>query len=157
MLSRFPVSQDTIDRCLFLALHDYIDTDHLSSDNSSYLFFLFTCTPINTNDTTTQSPFAPTKAANYASNTSTASDSYYEAKSVMQMRFEAVRDGLPRRSVPDPVPVAVIVFADWVITIHDKPFAEMDDLFRIIKFRCSPPATHDGGDVSGAVIPHSFS
>ena len=96
-------------------------------------------------------------AGNHATNTTVASESYYEAKSVMQMRFEAVRDGLPRRSVPDPVPVAVIVFADWVITIHDKPFAEMDDLFRIIKFRCSPPATHDGGDVSGEVVPHSYS
>ncbi|CAJ1012594.1 hypothetical protein Q4I28_007907 [Leishmania naiffi] len=60
-------------------------------------------------------------------------------RSVMEMRFEAARINAPRSSVPDPVAVAVIVFADWMITIHEKPFAEMDDMLRMLQLHCSPP------------------
>lgn len=60
-------------------------------------------------------------------------------RSVMEMRFEAVRTGAPRSSVPEHVAVAVIVFADWVVTIHEKPFAEMDDMLRMLQLHCAPP------------------
>ncbi|CAC9549380.1 protein of unknown function - conserved [Leishmania donovani] len=59
-------------------------------------------------------------------------------RSVMEMRFEAVRMGAPRSSVPEPVAVAVIVFADWMFTIHEKPFAEMDDMLRMVQLHCAP-------------------
>ncbi|CBZ25960.1 conserved hypothetical protein [Leishmania mexicana MHOM/GT/2001/U1103] len=59
-------------------------------------------------------------------------------RSVMEMRFEAVRTGAPRSSVPEPVAVAVIVFADWMFTIHEKPFAEMDDMLRMVQLHCAP-------------------
>lgn len=79
------------------------------------------------------------------------------SKSVMEMRFEAVRRELPRSAVPDPVPVAIVAFADWVITIHEKPFAEMDDLLRIIQVRCgtgpSGATTAGAGGVSAAASP----
>ncbi|GET93182.1 hypothetical protein, conserved [Leishmania tarentolae] len=59
-------------------------------------------------------------------------------RSVMEMRFEAARTGAPRSSVPEPVAVAVIVFADWMFTIHEKPFAEMDDMLRMVQLHCAP-------------------
>lgn len=64
-------------------------------------------------------------------------DSLCRGKSVMEMRFNAVRNNISRRAVPDPVPVAMIAFPGWVITIHEKPFAEMDDLFRMLQVYCS--------------------
>ncbi|KAG5463946.1 hypothetical protein LSCM1_00120 [Leishmania martiniquensis] len=59
--------------------------------------------------------------------------------SVMEMRFEAARTNAPRSSVPEHVAVAVIVFQDWIFTIHEKPFAEMDDMLRMVQLHCAPP------------------
>lgn len=63
---------------------------------------------------------------------------YGQVRSVMQMRFDAARARVPRSAVPEPVPVCVLIFSDWVITIHEKPFAELRNLFNVIKFHCSP-------------------
>jgi hypothetical protein len=79
------------------------------------------------------------KAAAPSPSRSAVRGNHATTRSVMEMVFEAVRTGAPRSSVPEAVPVGIIIFADWIFTIHDKPFAEMDDLLRMVQLHCTPP------------------
>ncbi|KAL7694881.1 hypothetical protein N2W54_006346 [Lotmaria passim] len=81
---------------------------------------------------------------------------YATTRSVMEMHFEAVRVGAPRSSVPEAVPVGVIVFADWMFTIHSKPFAEMDDLLRMVQLHCAPPELMSARPCSSVLLAPSM-
>ncbi|EPY25552.1 hypothetical protein STCU_05364 [Strigomonas culicis] len=132
VLSRFPVHQHVVDHCIYIQEQDRVDTTHLY-EAEPYLFFTLTCTPITKEDgdeAAGQGGGLPHPAVHHNINTT---------KSIMELRFDAVREGRSRSSVVQPVGVAVVAFYDWIITIHEEPFAEMDDLLRMIEVRCSPP------------------
>ncbi|KPI86752.1 hypothetical protein ABL78_4169 [Leptomonas seymouri] len=138
-----------------------------SDTTSGYVFLNLMCTPVidNRDVSNTSSAAAGKKKKGFLNHLSGALSTEKEApkkksrkgtaggaawtapdagrattRSVMEMRFEAVRVGAPRSSVPEPVAVGIIVFADWMFTIHDKPFAEMDDLLRMVQLHCTPSA-----------------
>lgn len=143
VLSAFPVDSETIDNCLYLIGQDLIDTTHLAYTGSqAYYFINLICTPT----ATAQSMHL------YADSEPLESDDAVDSqmtrgRSVMEMRFNAMQHNVHRSAVPAPVPVAVIAFPGWVLTIHEKPFAEMDDLLRMIRVYCS----HRGEFVSETV------
>lgn len=147
ILARFPVDLETEEQCLYLGGQDSINTLHMSkSADRAYLFVNLMCTPTVTQQTVKLCHGGP-KCSGQCTVDDDASqfvshDALYRGKSVMEMRFNALRDNIPRSTVPDPVPVALIVFPEWVITIHEKPFAEMDDLLRMIQLYCSPEKDH---------------
>ncbi|KAG5464678.1 hypothetical protein LSCM4_00118 [Leishmania orientalis] len=92
-------------------------------------------------------PRKPVKIAKHSSAHASSHGILSTTPSVMEMRLEAARINAPRSSVPEHVAVAVIVFADWIFTIHEKPFAEMDDMLRMVQLHCAPPevtASHLG-------------
>ncbi|KAG5489991.1 hypothetical protein JKF63_00110 [Porcisia hertigi] len=86
----------------------------------------------------------PVKLSRRTSAEHSSPGTYLRHRGVMEMRFDAARVGAPRTAVPEPVAVAVIVFKDWIFTIHEKPFAEMDDLLRMVQLHCSPPEVPTG-------------
>ncbi|KAH9581946.1 Mg2+ transporter protein [Trypanosoma melophagium] len=111
IVSRFPVSHDTIDHCCYL---DNID-GLLAHSALGYFFFNLMCTPITSDECNNRSG---------------------ETKSVMQRRLDAAMANQPRSAVPAPVAVSVVVFPDWIITVHEKPFHEMGDLLKFLHSNC---------------------
>lgn len=157
ILARFRVDPDTEDRCLYLVGQDYIDTKYSTfggrHSGAGYYFLSLVCTPVVTAETMTMwdtagapssaaSSFPPPPSSSFSSGQHGVSpDTICRGKSVMEMRFNALRDNASsRRAVPAPVPVAVIAFRDWIITVHNGPFAEMDDLLRMLQLYCGPVA-----------------
>lgn len=154
VLSRFPIDSVTEDHCLYLVEQDLINTTHTSLGSGKGYFFLnLMCTPTVTAQTLPLCHFTVSSSSRTgglggdaaagaetdwnASTDHVSHDNLCRGKSVMEMRFNAVRNNISRRAVPDPVPVAMIAFPGWVLTIHEKPFAEMDDLFRMLQVYCS--------------------
>lgn len=160
LLSKFPLHSSTIEDCLFMSAVDRVETEFLSLDkeNEGYLFFTLACTPLDAeaedagadgggnailtdpfgNDATGASP-VDDNAPLFNNNSKKAlrrGATLNENKTVMSLRFEAVGKGMPRSSVPEPVPVAVIAFTEYIITIHEQPFAELDDVLRMIQLYC---------------------
>ncbi|ORC79096.1 uncharacterized protein TM35_002201000 [Trypanosoma theileri] len=111
IVSRFPVSHDTIDHCCYLDNMDSL----LAHSALGYFFFNLMCTPITPEDADNRSG---------------------ETKSVMQRRLDAAMADQPRSAVPAPVAVSVVVFPDWIITVHEKPFHEMGDLLKFLHINC---------------------
>ncbi|RNF08903.1 hypothetical protein TraAM80_02448 [Trypanosoma rangeli] len=111
LLSRFPLSEDTIDRCCYL---DGMDC-HLAHSTLGYFFFNLLCTPVTTED-----------------------EGYRlrQKKSVMQLSLESVMRDESHSSIAAAVPVAVIVFPEWIITVHEKPFHELGDLLKFLYINC---------------------
>lgn len=164
LLNLLPIAQETKDNCLFLSPFDAIETDYVDNTDDpscSYLFVNLMCTPVVVPPSDPQSTlsahsnfFSPMHSSppvhasflhpkgGRAPTTAPHRCDYCKTKSVMEMRFEAVRNGISRSSVPEPVPVAVILFSDWVFTIHSKPFAEMDDLLRMLMLHCGPQSVN---------------
>lgn len=162
LLDMLPISQETKDSCLYLSMMDLIDVNAVapgetSDTTSGYVFLNLMCTPV-VDPETQEASLAPqdskksgflhslggadekaTQSAKTKRKAATQRGRQAATRSVMEMLFEAVRTGAPRSSVPEAVPVGVIVFADWMVTIHDKPFAEMDDLLRMVQLHCAPP------------------
>ncbi|KPA80009.1 hypothetical protein ABB37_05038 [Leptomonas pyrrhocoris] len=163
LLDMLPISQETKDNCLYLSMADSVDinsaaTGEASDTTSGYVFLNLMCTPVieNSDEADAMSENAEKKkgflshlAGAHPRDKETTKNKNKKGTaprrhpltncSVMEMQFEAVRVGAPRSSVPDAVPVGIIVFADWMFTIHDKPFAEMDDLLRMVQLHCAPP------------------
>ncbi|KEG14987.1 hypothetical protein DQ04_00231130 [Trypanosoma grayi] len=111
ILARFPVAQDTIDHCRYIDGMDRL----IAYSGLGYFFFNLACTP--------SLPDADTRGR-------------YQTKSVMQSRVEAAMADQPRSSTAAAVPVAVIVFPDWIITVHEKPFHELGDLLKFLHINC---------------------
>ncbi|CAD2214210.1 hypothetical protein AGDE_03815 [Angomonas deanei] len=131
ILSKFPVSQDVVDNCLYIAGQDRVDTSYMLNTDGSpeYLFLNVSCTPLEEEpQPQTGDPFAPRAPLIHNINTT---------KSIMEMRFDAVFKEDHTLSA-EPVVLAVIAFRNWIITVHEEPFAEMDDLLRMIQMRCFP-------------------
>lgn len=132
ILSYFPVDAETQDGCSYLLSQDSVSMKHLSfKSQRSFVFINLACTPVVTDQTFNL-------CCNGGRMGEVPNEFTSRGKSVVEMRLNAVRHNTSRLAVPDPVPVAVIAFPDWVITIHEKPFAEMDDLFRMLQVYCSP-------------------
>ncbi|EKF27706.1 hypothetical protein MOQ_008561 [Trypanosoma cruzi marinkellei] len=112
LLTQFPVSEETLNNC------HYLDgMDALSAHSAlGYFFFNLMCTPIVPEEETSRSR---------------------QTKSVMQRSLEAAMEDKPRSSVPAAVPVAIIVFPQWIITVHEKPFHELGDLLKFLQINCS--------------------
>eukprot|EP00796_Vickermania_ingenoplastis_P004914 gene4914-3526_t len=140
ILARFPMDAETEDQCLYLLGQDRINTARtaLGSDRA-YMLINLMCTPVVTSQTMNlcHSAQAGPATLDTVSSQHVSSDALCRGKSVMEMRFNAMRNNISRRAVPDPVPVAVLAYPGWVITIHDAPFAEMDDLLRMLQVYCS--------------------
>ncbi|ESL06521.1 hypothetical protein TRSC58_05804 [Trypanosoma rangeli SC58] len=112
LLSQFPLSEEIIDRCCYL---DDMDR-HLAHSTPGYFFFNLLCTPATTED------------EGYCSR---------QKKSVMQLSLESVMSEESDSSIPAAVPVAVIVFPEWIITVREKPFHELGDLLKFLHINCS--------------------
>lgn len=138
LLSKFPLHKNTIDSCMYLVGQDYINVSHLTPHHDSYIFVVLACTPLTSQKGDGSDP---------------SSTDVNATKSVMEMRFDAVENNQSRSSVPEPIAVAVIVFMDWIITIHESPFAEMDDLLRMIQLQCGPTSMRA---TVKAMEPHRF-
>lgn len=154
ILSRFRVDPETEDRCLYHLGQDFIETKNSvfgrHHSGGGFFFLTLVCTQVVTEEsiklwgTVEASPSFTTPTPSPSSRLpDVSSDSICRGKSVMEMRFIALRHNLSRRSaLPDPVPVAVIAFNDWVITVHESPFAEMDDLLRMLQLYCGSAEDH---------------
>nr|CCC93703.1 unnamed protein product [Trypanosoma congolense IL3000] len=119
ILSHFPISTDTVDHCCYPD-----DVDRIVAHSAlGYFYFNLMCTPITAN-------------CNRRS---------IQPKSVIQHRLEAVMSDLPMPSFPASVAVSVILFPDWIVTVHEKPFHELDDLLRFILINCAniSPIAHN--------------
>lgn len=158
VLARFRVDSDTEDRCLYLLGQDHIDTKYSTfggqENGTGYFFLSLVCTPVVTAETMSlwsseksappsSSFFQPPSAPSFSAGREGVNpDTICRGKSVMEMRFHALRDRTRARksTVPDSVPVGVIAFRDWIITVHEGPFAEMDDLLRMLQLYCGQVA-----------------
>ncbi|EAN77969.1 uncharacterized protein TEOVI_000319000 [Trypanosoma equiperdum] len=111
ILSHFPVSADTVEHCCYPDDMDRV----IAHSTLGYFFFNLMCTPIALGEV---------------------ARGRHQVKSVIQQRLEAAMSAGPRSSTPSAVAVSVIVFFDWVVTVHEEPFHEFDDLLRFILINC---------------------
>nr|CCC51508.1 conserved hypothetical protein, fragment [Trypanosoma vivax Y486] len=111
VLSYFPVTQDTVEQCCYSDDMDRI----VAHPNLGYFFFNLVCTPVG-HDNEMDGPRA--------------------AKSVSQRRLEAAMNTQSSAFSSMSTSVSVIVFPNWIITVHEEPFHELDDLLRFIHMNC---------------------